>query len=82
MIAVHAVATNRRSAKKLAARLHESVRGSMRQTLVAYRVGRDFSVVKATNEMWWSGLDGVTTITPVRHHRYRQPRVWHDVEVV
>ena len=83
-IAVHAIATNRRSAKKLAARLHSAVRGKRLQTLVAYPTGRDYSVVKATNDGWWNGLEGVTTVAPVRRHGSRTPLVWwwHDVEVV
>lgn len=83
-ITVHATAASRRSAKKLAAKLHAHVRGQRRQTLVAYKVGNDFGVVKATNEGWWNGLNGVTSVAVCRRHGGRTPLVWswHDVEVV
>lgn len=83
-IAVHAIAANRRTAKKLAAKLHEGVRGQRWETLVAYPQGNDYIIVKATNNSWWAGLEGPTTVAPIRMHGHRQPKIWwwHGVEVV
>lgn len=83
-IAVHATARNRRAAKKLATKLHANVRGQRYQTLVAYKVGKDFSMVKATNDWWWNKLEGVTTVAICRRFGVRTPLIWgwHDVEVV